>query len=132
MAKLSAPPSGDRIRSHDPRLQAVLDDIESALARPWDPKDLHRLAGVSKSRFNRWFHFQMGMSPYAYFLKRRAHKAADDLLKCAELTDADLSTRAGFANRGAMARKFRREFGVSPEEFREGIAAGSGRPPKAA
>jgi AraC-like DNA-binding protein len=56
----------------------------------------------------------------------RARRAVDRLSKADETPIADLAYELGYSNPSNFTRAFRRQTGVSPEIFRNGIRSGSG------
>jgi AraC-like DNA-binding protein len=101
-----------------PKLQALLDEIESAPARTVSVTELARRSGLSRGGFIRWFKQHMDVSPARYVLRRRIDHACR-LLKFSPITIEEISERLGFANRNHFSRVFQRQMGSGPAHFRK-------------
>ena len=110
------------VDSHPPRLppklHALLNEIESSLAKPVPVTGLALRAGMSRGGFIRWFRQYMEVSPARYVLSRRIDHACR-LLKFSSATIEEISERLGFANRGHFSRAFQRQMGSGPALFRK-------------
>lgn len=102
----------------DPELSPVL---EVMLSRPADPhtvESLARKAFMSRSAFARRFKASMGKPPLQYLRGIRLRHAARLLKKSPPLPIPTVAVRSGFSSRSRFSQAFRKEFGVSPAEFR--------------
>ncbi|KEO83258.1 AraC family transcriptional regulator [Tumebacillus flagellatus] len=106
------------------RIQAALDYIEENLDRPILMEDLAREACFSVFHFHRLFVFMLGDTAADYLRKRRLAKAAD-LLRTTEQRVLDIALASGFQSHETFARAFKREFRLTPVEYRKsGISLG--------
>lgn len=72
----------------------------------------------SERHFVRLFSRAYGMTPARYLADIRMRKAAA-LLKGTSLTVGEIAARCGFSDPNYFSRAFRREFGMSPVEYRQ-------------
>lgn len=98
------------------RIDAIRELIESAFAEPHSLGSLARAAGMSRLHFAHVFRELMGISAYAYLLRRRLEAARKLLADGASVTDACFT--AGFNNLSHFTRSFRRRFGTAPSRLR--------------
>jgi AraC family transcriptional regulator len=76
-----------------------------------------RAAGYSTCHFVRIFNAVYGETPYAALVERRLDKA-HDLIRSTELSIAEIAHAAGFVDRCAFARSFKRRFGNTASAMR--------------
>ncbi len=94
-------------------------DNAASKAFPFCPvAELAARRGVSREGFSRAFTREHGMPPHAFGLITRLNHARRLLRSGAPLVNAALE--AGFADQSHLGRCFRRTFGVTPGQFREG------------
>jgi AraC-like DNA-binding protein len=86
--------------------------IDEDPARQIMLSDLAALADASRYQIVRAFARELGVTPHAYIVQRRARVARQLLLAGEPLATAAL--RAGFADQSHMTRAFVRQFGVTP------------------
>ena len=87
-----------------------------------DPPRLPELAhrvGTNARRLTEVFREQVGMTVFDYLEDLRLERARH-LLRNSELQIQLITERVGYRNAGDFARAFRRHFGVSPREYRQG------------
>lgn len=84
---------------------------------PWSVVSLADEAGVSPSTLSRRFQTVTGTSPIAYLNQWRLSLAAD-LLRDTDLTLSSIATRVGYANPFSLSAAFKRQFGLSPAQYR--------------
>lgn len=82
--------------------------------------ELAALAGVSRFQLLRGFAREVGLTPHAYCLQRRAGRARRHLAEGKSLVDA--AALAGFADQSHMTRTFVRYFGVTPGRYQASLS----------
>ena len=94
-------------------------------ARPWTVADLAAEAGVSRASLARRFNDLVGEPPMSYLTAWRLTLAAD-MLRTNNVTIGTVARRVGYGSSFALSAAFKRERGVSPQEYRTSSAAPSG------
>ena len=92
--------------------RAMIDDDPSA---PLSLAMLAREAGLSRFQFVRGFARHTGLTPHAYLLQRRIHRARGLIAAGTPLAQA--AAASGFADQSHMTRLFVRCFGFSPGAY---------------
>jgi AraC-like DNA-binding protein len=117
---LAAPGSGApawyRARD-DTVVGPVLQLLHEEPARPWTVAGLAARSGVSRSALARRFTELVGEPPMAYLTSWRLTLAAD-LLREPEATIGAVAHRVGYGSAFALSAAFKRERGVSPQQYR--------------
>ncbi|MBN7135435.1 hypothetical protein A7A76_11675 [Lysobacter enzymogenes] len=115
----SAPPrqSGWLTALRDPLVGRALALLHAEPARAWSVQTLASRLHQSRSSLGQRFARAVGEPPMRYLGRWRMQLAAD-LLARTELLVAQVAERVGYASEAALARGFRREFGVSPSQYR--------------
>lgn len=98
-------------------LLRALEFIEENLRSPFSPEDVAAAAHLSLSQLNRTFARVFHVSPGNYILKRRLCAAARDLAET-DRTILDIALDARFAAPESFSRAFRRQFLLSPTQYR--------------
>jgi AraC-like DNA-binding protein len=111
----------------DAALGLVLVHMRKNFSEPLSNADLARIAGRSVRAFERMFRRQMQATPQQFLRRLRLW------LACRELTATRRSLAAiaaahGFCDQSHFVREFRREFGVTPGDYRSRQGAAS--PPR--
>jgi AraC-like DNA-binding protein len=83
------------------------------------------IAGMSESRFMRYFRTVTGETFVAYLNRLRLERAAQ-LLDEGDLSIADIAMAVGFSDQSYFDRLFRRHFGRTPSEVRRGREEAAG------
>ena len=99
------------------KLRNVQDLIESRLDADLTLQKLAAETGYSRSHFLRIFRATTGMTPHRYVLKRRVERARQ-LLEQVETSIAEVAFRCGFSSQAHLTLAFRKEFGITPAEYR--------------
>lgn len=99
------------------QLKAVLDYVRSHYTEPVTLKELADIACMSPTYFCRYFHQEMGKTPFAFLNEYRIKKAAI-LLDGSSLSVSDIAINCGFDNISYFIRKFKEYQGVTPKKYR--------------
>jgi AraC family transcriptional regulator len=99
------------------RLQRVHSWMEWGTDLSVDLPAFARAAGYSTCHFVRIFNAVYGETPYAALVERRLDKA-HNLIHSTELSITEIAHAAGFVDRCAFARSFKRRFGNSASAMR--------------
>ncbi len=118
-----AEPANHNLKTEKPELlDNVVSYIESHLAEKITLADTAQRFFVSESTIGQTFQKKMHVSFYHYVTQRRLIAAKSMIL---EETNLDLlSTKVGFSDYSTFFRAFKKEFGISPREYRNLIAEG--------
>ncbi|WP_425828221.1 AraC family transcriptional regulator [Streptomyces fractus] len=101
----------------DPVVGAALRLVQDEPAHPWTVAELAGRAGVSRAALARRFTELVGEPPMTYLTGWRLALAAD-LLREGGATVAAIARRVGYGSAFALSTAFKREYGVSPQEYR--------------
>ncbi|MEB8339177.1 AraC family transcriptional regulator [Streptomyces endophyticus] len=101
----------------DPVVGRALRLIQDDPAHPWTVVGLAERAGVSRAALARRFTELVGEPPMAYLTGWRLALAAD-LLREGGATVAAIARRVGYGSAFALSTAFKREYGLSPQEYR--------------
>ena len=99
------------------QLSRVTRFIESNLDDAIKIKGLAAIARLSPSYFCRAFKHSLGVSPYAYVVRRRV-ECAREMLTGSERPLAEIALNCGFTDQSHLTRMFKRSVGVSPGAWR--------------
>jgi AraC-like DNA-binding protein len=80
---------------------------------------LARQADLSRYQFLRSFARATGLTPHAYLMQRRIHRARQLIANGARLSDA--AADSGFADQSHMTRLFVRSFGMAPGAYARAV-----------
>ena len=114
------PAEGDNWLSavRDPYLSPALSAIHADPARPWTVAELAGLACLSRSAFHERFSDIIGLPPLSYLTEHRLRIAAWHLGQ-QDLSINRISERVGYNSETAFSQAFRRQFGMSPSQYRK-------------
>lgn len=101
------------------RITAAVRRIEAEADAPLSLAALAREAAMSPYHFLRTFRAVVGMAPHQFLIHTRLHRAAVRLRRTADSISA-IAFGAGFGDLSTFNRRFRRVFGCSPRQFRDG------------
>jgi AraC-like DNA-binding protein len=102
-----------------PPVTTAVRRLEDAPETPISLADLAALSGVSRFQLLRGFAREVGTTPHAYVIQRRARLARRHLASGHSPTEAAL--RSGFADQSHMTRAFVRHFGITPARYQAAI-----------
>ena len=97
--------------------QLVHDQLIEEPFREHDFQAIAREHGISLSSLNRYYEAVYGHTASTWLRKYRMHAAAD-LLRETDLPASDIALSVGYANPSKFSAAFKREFDVTPSEFR--------------
>ena len=80
--------------------------------------EIAALAGLSRAHFTRKFAGAVGMSPWRFAQTERMRRALGLLIANPDLTVKQISGMSGFEDPNYFAKVFRKQFSISPTEFR--------------
>jgi AraC family transcriptional regulator len=103
------------------KLRGIQELIENRLDTDLTLQELAAEIGYSRSHFLRMFRATTGMTPHRYVLKRRLERARH-LLEGAELSIAEIAITCGFSSQAHLTLAFRKEFGITPTEYRRQLS----------
>jgi AraC-like DNA-binding protein len=104
------------------RSPTVAKAVQRLVAVPEQPVSLVKLAtlaGVSRFQLLRGFKRDMGITPHAYLIQRRARLARR--LLADGRAPAEAAIQAGFADQSHMTRALVRQFGITPGRYQAAI-----------
>ncbi|WP_131740899.1 AraC family transcriptional regulator [Actinomadura roseirufa] len=93
--------------------------LHEDLSHPWTVAGLAARVGVSRAALAQRFGKLVGEPPMAYLTGVRLAQAAD-LLRESDATLDAVARQVGYGNAFALSTAFKRERGVSPQEYRAG------------
>jgi AraC-like DNA-binding protein len=102
----------------DPQIGRVLALIHHRLNAPWSAESLAREAALSRSAFVERFTSLVGTPPIRYLTIWRLQTAKLGLKESSK-TVAQLAHSVGYSSEEAFSRAFKREYGISPTQWRE-------------
>lgn len=103
-------------------LDKILGYVEAHLAEKITLEDVARQFWVSQSTVSQVFRQKMGVSFYHCVTQRRLI-GAKTLISEGVLLE-DVSTRTGFADYSTFYRAFKKEYGISPRQYRKMLESG--------
>jgi len=99
------------------RLQAVCARIEQQPGLAWPVERIAAEVGVSGSRLHALFRQAFGMSPLAWLSTCRLRWARGRLAD-GDMPIASIALHAGYSEQSALTRALRREWGMTPADYR--------------
>lgn len=102
------------------RIQNSINYIETTLESHVEIEQIARTAYMSIPSLYRLFYAMTGTTVKSYIRRRRFSKAAQDL-RNGQGTILQLAIKYGFSSHEAFTRAFKKESGVTPQQFRTGL-----------
>ena len=102
-----------RIGSRDPRLIAVIAQMEAEIENPLRLEDMAMGAGITRRQLERLFMAQFGEGPAAYYRNIRLDRARS-FLADTSLPLIEVAVATGFSSKSALARAYSQKFGRPP------------------
>lgn len=102
----------------DPAVAQTIRRMQNDPSRNWTVADLAREAQMSRALLARRFAAATGVPPIAYLTRWRLASAAD-LLHEPSMTITAIARRVGYATPYSLSAAFKKEYGVSPQHYRE-------------
>jgi AraC-like DNA-binding protein len=106
----------------DPIVGRALSSMHREPRKPWTLKELAKEARTSRSVLDERFRQFLGRAPMSYLTAWRLQLASRRLRTSSD-TMADVADAVGYASEASFSRAFKRHAGVSPSEWRSGVAA---------
>ncbi|MBQ6599415.1 MAG: helix-turn-helix domain-containing protein [Lentisphaeria bacterium] len=101
------------------RLGELISLLENRYREHWTISRISRIAAMAPSTLLPVFKKVTGYSPIDYLLHVRLAKAAEMLLK-SEKTISEIAQDCGFTDSNYFSRQFRKNYSLSPREYRNG------------
>lgn len=105
----------------DPQLAPVLNAIHAKPATSWTVAELASLACMSRSGFAERFSEVMGQPPLSYLSGHRLRLAAWNLREH-QYSISRISELVGYGSETAFSQAFKRQYGLSPSQYRRQCA----------
>ena len=110
-----------RGRNYSPRIRKALDYIEEKYMFSISTEDIARAAGVHVGHLHRIFPAETRMRIGEYLTHLRIEKAKS-LLMHTDIPSSSIATRIGISSQQYFCRMFKKETGMSPQEYRKSYA----------
>jgi AraC-like DNA-binding protein len=117
------PPALPNVGREASALEKVRAILEDEFAGNVTLDELARVAGLNAFTLLRAFRRAHGLPPHAYQVQVRL-RHAKRLLRQGE-TPAQTALNVGFADQSHFGRHFRRAFGITPQQYRQGVTRGA-------
>ncbi|MFJ7065016.1 AraC family transcriptional regulator [Streptomyces sp. NPDC101115] len=121
LRELAGNPASLPVLRH-PGISRALVMIATRFAEPWTIDSLAREVGMSRSAFTAAFRELVGESPARHLTARRMQEAAR-LLTETSLPQSAVPARVGYQSAVGFHLAFRKWYGVTPGEYRSGVAS---------
>lgn len=108
-------------RCYNPHVRKALDYIEANYMFSISTEDIAAAAGVHVGHLHRIFPEETGMTIGEYLTHLRIEKAKK-LLMHTDISNASIASRTGISSQQYFCRMFKKETGMSPQEYRRSYA----------
>lgn len=98
-------------------LETVRLHVQQHIEEPVSIEELAVLVNCSKFHFLKEFKKAMAITPYQFIIRARLERAKE-LLRDGQDQIADVALRLGFSDQSHFTNSFKRQFGLTPGEFR--------------
>lgn len=102
----------------DRRVELVIEEIETDVARVWETAQLAALVNLSASRFRHLFKEETGVTIHQYLRERRLERA-EFLLRTTFLSIKEVMSEAGVGSMSHFVQYFKARYGVTPSAYRK-------------
>ena len=110
-----------RRRCYSPRVRKAMDYIDDNYMFSISTEDIARIAGVHVGHLHRIFPEETGMRIGEYLIHLRIERAKT-LLMHTDIPCSSIATRIGISSQQYFCRLFKKETGLSPQEYRKSYA----------
>lgn len=110
-----------RRRCLNPHVRKALDYIEGNYMCNISTEDIARAAGIHVGHLHRIFPAETGMTIGEYLTHLRIEKAKS-LLMHTDISNSSIASRTGISSQQYFCRLFKKETGMSPQEYRKSYA----------
>ena len=107
-------------KEYTQRINKVLDYIEANLSKVLTLEKLSEVACFSPFHFHRIFSSNLQEPLYGFIQRIRLERAASILVTNVERSITRIALDVGFASSATFARAFKKQFGISASQWREG------------
>jgi AraC family transcriptional regulator of arabinose operon len=105
----------------DRRVELVIAEIETDVARAWETAQLAALVNLSASRFRHLFKEETGLTLNQYLRERRLERA-EILLRTTFLSIKEVMSEAGAGSMSHFVEYFKQRYGATPSGYRKQLA----------
>jgi len=102
----------------DPQIGQALGALHDRPEVNWTLAELACLSGMSRTLFAARFRAAVGESPMRHLARIRLGQAAG-YLTTTRLSVAAIARRTGYGTDASLSKAFKREFGISPGQYRD-------------
>jgi AraC-like DNA-binding protein len=112
-------PPERRVKSCPRAVSLTRDFLASNLTSNPSLSELGRIAGLSRFHLLRIFSREVGLTPHAFQVQMRLHKARALIRDGMPLADAALTS--GFSDQSHLSRRFKKVYGLTPGQYQKSV-----------
>lgn len=101
------------------RIKSMMSYIHRNFDNKLTLKEIAAAANISSREANRIFQKAIRQTPFEYLMNYRLNKAKE-LLSHSNLSITEISYRCGFTDSTYMGKQFRKAYGITPKDYRNG------------